>query len=70
MVREYEENYEIYMEQQARAKEIAAQYAGSPVNATASGSKVRMIAPKPKSAKPAPKARAPTPTWTESEDEA
>ena len=68
-MKEYEENYEIYMEQQSRAKELAAQSSGPSTNAIASSSKPR-IAPKPaKVNKSVVKARAPTPTWTESEDD-
>jgi len=69
VIKEYEENYVLYLEQQARAKQLASETSG-PSNAVASSStKHKPIAAKPKATKAAAKARAPTPTWTESEDD-
>jgi hypothetical protein len=68
VVKEYEENYEIYMAQQSRAKEVSQQFSVIPSSAIASSSKLR-IASKPKPSKGTPKARGTTPTWTESEDD-
>lgn len=59
----------LYLEQQARAKQLASE-SSAPTNAVASSStKHKPIAAKPKAPKAAGKARAPTPTWTESEDD-